>query len=875
MSELIKSIYAKYQNEDHCHLLIYHLIDVACVASVLADEFIRQNNFNSKLKKYFVFWAGLHDIGKASSGFQKKIKLDFPSRYRSQSDHTLISAKVLLDKWQEKYTPGTDKGDFAVCLASVIGGHHGKFIRSMDVVDLYIRDKNDYWKNSRNEMISILTGLYSIDFFDFPELTTKEIPSFIMKLAGLITLSDWIGSMEEYFEYKKDLIPCKDYFSYAQDKAKSAVNNIFHTEIKPELNIPDKEIFKFDFRPLQEKCRSLGTKINSPAIVFIEAPTGEGKTEAAWMLAKALMKKSGRNGCYFALPTQATSNQMYERINRDWLSRIFSENSNQMLKSILIHSAAILHDEDKTYKITTGEEGYAAAEDWFRPKKRGLLAPFAVGTVDQAFLSVMQTRHFYLRLFGLNSKVVIFDEVHAYDTYMSTIFERLLQWLSEMGTSVIMLSATLPLSKKRSFIKAYTGTSPKLNLFYPAITVASQTKGHVEESFNVSELNQKTMNVKRIGFSRENVSSLCKEKLEKGGCAAVICNTVKRAQDIYSHLKTQMKSTEILLLHSRFPFAQRERLEKKVIEKFGKSDGNARPEKSVLVATQIIEQSLDLDFDFMVSDLAPIDLLIQRAGRIQRHERNRPITMKKPVLYVSLPEQDLNSIEGLKRAGPVYNPYILLKTYLLLKDIDEIRIPEDLRHLIEDVYESDLTDKKFGNFLLRLKKENLESEKHNTLKAELPLILRPNTDIENIIEQKNEQYRDDDNPEVHQSLKAKTRDGPPGLSIICLHEFNARFFLESIHKKSEQTSIDIENPPSFEITKALLKNSIRISNRYLFNQLIKMDPPRAWQGNHYLKHSRLLIFNKNECLFNNYSLRLDPEMGLIINYSNNDAEEKK
>lgn len=870
MSEPIKSIYAKYQNEDHCHLLIYHLIDVACVASVVADEFIRQNNFNSYLKQYCVFWAGLHDIGKASLEFQKK--LECPSRYRTQSHHTQISAKVLLDKWQEKYHPGTDQGDFARCLALVIGGHHGKFIRSIDVVDLYIHDENDYWKKSINKMISILTGLFSIDIFDFPELKTKEITSIIMRLAGLITLSDWIGSMEEYFEYKKDLIPFEDYFFSAKKKAEIAVNDIFHTRLKPELNTPDKEIFKFDFRPLQEKCHAIGNTIDSPAIVFIEAPTGEGKTEAAWMLAKALMKKSGRYGCYFALPTQATSNQMYGRINKDWLSRFFSENSSQMMKSILIHSAAILHEEDKTYKITTGEEDNYAAEDWFKPKKRGLLAPFAVGTVDQAFLSVMQTKHFYLRLFGLSSKVVIFDEVHAYDMYMSTIFERLLQWLSEMGTSVIMLSATLPLSKKRSLVKAYTGTSPELHSVYPVISVASKAKGYSSESFQVSELNQKALNVKLIGFSPENLSSVCREKLEKGGCAAVICNTVKRAQDVYSHLKNEMKSAEILLLHSRFLFSQRESLEKQVVEKFGKSAGNMRPNKSVLVATQIIEQSLDLDFDFMISDLAPVDLLIQRAGRIQRHERTRPVTMKNPVLYVSLPEKYINSIEGLKRAGPVYDPYILLKTYLLLKDMDKIRIPEDINRLIEDVYEFELTGKKYENFLEQLKEEMLALEKHNKLKAELPLILSPIKDIEMIIEQKNERFSDEDNPAIHQSLKAKTRDAPPSLSVVCLHEIDERLYPEPVHT-DRQTPINMEALPNYEVTKFLLKSSIRISNRYLFNQLMKVDPPEAWKKNHYLKHSRLLVFNNNKCIFNNISLKLDQEMGLIINYSNNDGEE--
>jgi CRISPR-associated endonuclease/helicase Cas3 len=333
-----------------------------------------------------------------------------------------------------------------------------------------------------------------------------------------------------------------------------------------------------------------------------------------------------------------------------------------------------------------------------------------------------------------------------------------------------------------------------------------------------------------------------------------------------------MKDTEIFLLHSRFPFAQRDRLEKKVIEKFGESDGNARPEKSVLVATQIIEQSLDLDFDFMISDLAPVDLLIQRAGRIQRHERTRPVTMKNPVLYVSLPEKDINSIEGLKRAGPVYDPYILLKTYLLLKDMDKIRIPEDINRLIEDVYEFELTDKKYENFLEQLKEEMLALEKHNKLKAELPLILSPIKDIEMIIEQKNERFSDEDNPAIYQSLKAKTRDAPPSLSVVCLHEIDQRLYPELVHT-DRQTPVNIEALPNYEVTKILLKSSIRISNRYLFNQLMKIDSPEAWKKNHYLKHSRLLVFNNNKCIFNNISLKLDQEMGLIINYSNNDGEE--
>ncbi|MCB0190194.1 MAG: CRISPR-associated helicase Cas3', partial [Caldilineaceae bacterium] len=322
----------------------------------------------------------------------------------------------------------------------------------------------------------------------------------------------------------------------------------------------------------------------------------------------------------------------------------------------LIHSGAQWREDLPDLEFSTVEEtpqgaetsqGTVNAQSWFIPRKRTLLAPFAVGTVDQALMSTLQTRHFFVRLFGLSGKTIIFDEVHAYDTYMNTLFQRLLVWLRAVGASVIILSATLPASTRRALVTAWQGTSEESDLLsdgaYPCVTVAS-----VQECYQLplpSDGDARTINIEWVDHSPEAIVAEIKRRLVDGGCVAIICNRVTRAQELYRVLADAqlVAEADLFLFHARTPVQWRNQMETTVLDRFGKAATN-RPQRAIVVATQVIEQSLDLDFDLMVTDLAPIDLVLQRAGRLHRHAReHRPAHLASPTLLITTPKVDENN----------------------------------------------------------------------------------------------------------------------------------------------------------------------------------------------------------------------------------------
>ena len=389
---------------------------------------------------------------------------------------------------------------------------------------------------------------------------------------------------------------------------------------------------------------------------------GEGKTEAAMYLADRFAARLGQRGCYFALPTQATSNQMFTRV-REFLKGRYPDN---IVNLQLLHGHAALNAEFQTLLQSADAEPECVCEDndlhdhrpgviaaeWFTYRKRGLLAPFGVGTIDQALLAVLQTRHVFVRLFGLAHKTVIIDEVHAYDAYMTTLLERLLEWLAALGSSVVLLSATLPKARRDALASAYVkGLGGNIALppddRYPRLTWVGQADSgsrHVE----TSERSSRKLSLQWIDGAVPKdgdafpLGERLRVALEAGGCAAVICNTVTQAQKVYLALKEYFvgnadDGAPILdLLHARFLFKDRDERERRCLVRFGKPGALVdfgdkdlrevrRPNRAVLVATQVIEQSLDLDFDLMVSDHAPVDLILQRAGRLHRHPRaDRP-----------------------------------------------------------------------------------------------------------------------------------------------------------------------------------------------------------------------------------------------------------
>jgi len=342
--------------------------------------------------------------------------------------------------------------------------------------------------------------------------------------------------------------------------------------------------------PLQQLVDSLADSIPDPAMVLIEAPTGEGKTEAAFFLADHWNCTSGQRGTYVAMPTQATANAMFTRF-QEYLQRRYPH---QAVNFHLLHGQASLSaDYQQLRKIaqvygqgeTRSDTGQIMAQEWFTYRKRGLLGPFAVGTIDQALMAALPVHHGLVRMFGLAYKTVIFDEVHAYDTYTSNLLERLLTWLSELGCSVVMLSATLPANRRHGLIKAYTGCSSDQEPGYPRITIAAPGM-QKSRTFTVRE--SRTVQIEWVSSDFGVLASDLKKVLENGGCAACVCNTVRRAQEFYNTLREALRDTDIELdlFHARFPFEERDRREKCVQRRFGK-DGE-RPRAAVLMATQVM-----------------------------------------------------------------------------------------------------------------------------------------------------------------------------------------------------------------------------------------------------------------------------------------------
>lgn len=509
-------------------------------------------------------------------------------------------------------------------------------------------------------------------------------------------------------------------------------------------------------------------------------------------------------------------------------------------------------------------EGTVAAMAWFFPRKRSLLAPFGVGTVDQALLSVLQARHFFVRLFALSHKTVVFDEVHAYDTYMSTIFQRLLGWLRAVGASVVILSATLPAQTRRALLRAYVQSDDPVvpEVSYPAITWAT---GVEAGAVPIEAPQSRTIALEWVGQELANIAARLREDLREGGCAAVICNTVRQAQEVYSALReSQIVPTEHLtLFHARFPPAWRSSIEQKVLSCFGKT--GERPQRAIVVATQVIEQSLDLDFDLMVTELAPVDLLLQRAGRLHRHERpDRPEPVSTPCLVLITPEES-GQVPTFGSSAWVYEPFVLLRSYLALGERAHVVVPEDTEGLIESVYAE-------------------ESEKPADLTPELTLALaeaREQMSRREMTEQNEARIRlvpkpgdwrllnactallQEDKPEVHRALQALTRLIPPGVSLACLHRTPAGLTLEP---DGSGPTVDLSLSPQSDMARELALRTVSVSHRGVLGYLLDQQVPLGWHDHPLLRTHRVAIFARGVCVIPDcpYVLRLDRELGLEI-----------
>lgn len=726
------------------HLLPYHCLDVAAVGDSLlrhhrpiADRLAAMLGMPSaEFERWAVMFLALHDLGKFAVTFQglrcdlletlQDRRTEKQSRPGERHDTLgfLIWKKLIRPRWQKqgllpmtgprsRVTPAVIAS--ADTWMAAMTGHHGTPPKPVEIVLTDAFESID--QQAASDFVTDLLSLLLPGAAVFPEIDPARLKQASWWLAGFAVLSDWVGSNNGHFHYQAAPNSLTEYWKTARVHAEKAIAAIEllpktatpHLPLQALLNASD----PVSPTPLQALADEL-PMTSGPQLFILEDVTGAGKTEAALLLAHRLMAGGHAHGLYFGLPTMATANAMYERLSEQVYRQLF--NAEQQPSLVLAHSAARLSDAFRHSIVGTGgdkddnhEEQPAAAahcSQWLADnRKKALLADVGIGTLDQALLAILPSRHQSLRLLGLIGKVLIVDEVHACDAYMHPLLCRLLRAHAAAGGSAILLSATLPQRQRdelsAAFAEGMGGSKPMLaSNEYPLLTHIGLDTAH-DSAIATRESVRRQVRVQCIKSDGE-VESIIANAVEQQQCVCWIRNTVGDAREAYHRLREAHPDWQIELFHARFALADRLDIEQRALDTFGKKSRHDKRKGRVLIATQVVEQSLDIDFDHLITDLAPIDLIIQRAGRLRRHRRDaqgnphdQPDQRGEPLLHLNIPKwsdapDDNWFKKAFRRAAWVYPDHgQLWLGAKLLREHGGFRMPEDARDLIEGVYGDD------------------------------------------------------------------------------------------------------------------------------------------------------------------------------------------
>lgn len=789
-----------------------HLVDVGNVAVAILDtpffRKVRQMLSESmeipeaEINAWIGYIAALHDWGKGWRNFQGRPVEGVPAalhqaglNLRIVDEEKAFRHEFISRKWIEEHL--REHWEWrrrdARTIGAAVGGHHGRWERPL--IRLSNFDGIDKWYELKKETELLVREAF-LPLNLKPKIQNHSVVA--MLLVGVITWADWIASNVELFPLRWSGESWSEYCDLSRTAADRAIGKL---GLNREGKEPSTHFNSFseawpqfkEPRPIQRVAEQIVNSDSKPGLTIIEAPMGDGKTEAALYIASQCNRDGG--GLYVALPTAATSNQMFERVS-EFIEHIDPQAASSVQ---LVHGTSWLVDKivpDNIFELSEGYDPEVAREaySWFLPRKRSLLATYGVGTVDQVLMAVLNVKHGFLRLFGLAGKTLIVDEVHAYDAYMTEMLTLLLQWCRELRISVILLSATLPKKQKDELIRAYLhentadGNQVEIGIGvgnlttdkndpYPLITTVEPDTEKIREiSVPQSEEAQEIRIEKHEGLLDDpaSIADLAVETLGNSGCVCVIVNTISSAQAIYTSLRQRYPQIDSLLFHGRFLVKDRQTIEKRALEWFDKRsllpsdhpDRLVRPQKAILIATQVVEQSLDLDFDAMITEIAPMDLLLQRSGRLHRHERKeRPSHLYPPTLHVLLPS---SGTDDFGASSYVYEPYVLLRTRMALGE--KWRLPDDIRFLIESVYSDEVPDEISDALRAKLQKtyeQKDENDQKRAREAEKYLIPQPDARIFQM-DFLNSIAFDEQDSGVKSYFTAKTRYGDQTCQVLCI-----------------------------------------------------------------------------------------------------------
>lgn len=717
-----------YPDEPKWHPLAYHCLDVAAVACVWWDTCTSlQGHFmaafpgesgQARLRAWIMFFVALHDLGKFDIRFQLKALDAMAAAWRrlDKSDHG-ISDKAIREfdhghaglawarreqsAWIGASEQNPERWDAWHPWLAAVTGHHGDYPKSLMSGLRLDTDKaliaHDH--QARQAFVRALEALFlapaGLSLKDCPPPCSLPARALI---AGFCSVCDWIGSNTEVFKYRTPEVSLEAYL--AERLARIHTDDTlahFGLLATPHVYTGLSALLKAGEQP-----RGVQTEIDAlPAaagLTLVEAPTGSGKTEAALAYAWRLLDTGVADSIVFALPTQATANAMLLRAQA-FAACVYGNANVVLAHGKREFNEAFLRLAESGRRVTRQGKVEAAVQcaAWLASsRKRVFLGQIGVCTVDQVLLSVLPVRHKFVRGFGLAKSVLIVDEVHAYDAYMHGLLGEVLRAQKGAGGSAILLSATLPARLRDQLLQSWDA-SGQAEAPYPALW---HTSGGAVEPRTVDASQRPAKRVVETeclkldgAFPDESLIVRIVEAARAGAQVATVMNLVDDAQRLARLLRArpevEQAGIEIDLFHARFRFADRQEKERACVERYGR-DGT-RERGRILVATQVVEQSLDLDFDWMLTQICPVDLLFQRLGRLHRHQReSRPAGFESPrctVLSVTGDDYGLHKL--------IYgNTRVLCRTERLLRGAPrgEIIFPEAYRTWIEQVYDSEIWD---------------------------------------------------------------------------------------------------------------------------------------------------------------------------------------
>ena len=693
------------------HSVAHHNLDVAACAAALLGAFPPPV---AVPRLALAALIAAHDIGKFTRTFQAKVEELWPASLGpfvsppAGYPHDEAGYALLIEPLAEQLDPlfaHWERPSMRLPLLRAVAGHHGRPPQERDAA-LPRRVACPACIGAAGAFIT--AALAVLDPPPLPALAAPDRHRLAWFLAGLAVLADWLGSARRWFPPvaaagHADLARYWHEVALPQAGRAVAAAGVLPAPVSPLTGLTRLFPTITAPRPLQAWAETVSLPCG-PALFLVEDATGSGKTEAALILGHRLMAAGRGDGIFFALPTMATANAMYGRL-ADAYGRLFAPDGHPSL--VLAHGRRALNpaftdsilaeaaDPDSMPSEPAEQTASAQCAAWIADDRRKVfLAEIGVGTIDQALLAVLPSRHAPLRLLGLARRVLIIDEAHAYDAYMFEELRRLLAFHGALGGSAILLSATLTGAQRAVLAQAFRATpgepgAREATAPYPLATVVS-AGGTTTIPIALAPELRRSVAVERVADTAEAVGRIA-AAAEAGAAVGWVRNAVDDAIEAAGMLR--QRGLDPLLFHARFAMADRLAIEAAVIDCFGRTSTPEVRRGKIVVATQVIEQSLDLDFDFLVTDLAPADLVIQRAGRLWRHPgRARPPGLDARLLLLSPepvsdpPEQWLGA--ELRRTGAVYADHSLLwRSARALLAAGRIVTPEGIRPLVEAAYD--------------------------------------------------------------------------------------------------------------------------------------------------------------------------------------------